>query len=148
MKKVIFVFLILILSACTTNTNQKKYSDFDYSFARSGGLSPIYENLLIKGNKAHYSFEGQGKNIKKNFELTNDDLKNIEKVLTQNKFTRIQEDYRKLYDNVSVEINVKKGSNAGSKSDASLIMEKNKDHWEKIVNTFQQVIDSNVNLDS
>ena len=148
MKKVIFVFLILILSACTTNTNQKKYSDFDYSFARSGGLSPIYENLLIKGNKAHYSFEGQGKNIKKNFELTNDDLKNIEKVLTQNKFTRIQEDYRKLYDNVSVEINVKKGSNAGSKSDASLIMEKNKDHWDKIVNTFQQVIDSNVNLDS
>ena len=148
MKKVIFVFLILILSACTTNTNQKKYSDFDYSFARSGGLSPIYENLLIKGNKAHYSFEGQGKNIKKNFELTNDDLKNIEKVLTQNKFTRIQEDYRKLYDNISVEINVKKGSNAGSKSDASLIMEKNKDHWEKIVNTFQQVIDSNVNLDS
>ncbi len=148
MKKVIFVFLILILSACTTSTNQKKYSDFDYSFARSGGISPIYENLLIKGNKAHYSFEGQGKNIKKNFELTNDDLKNIEKVLTQNKFTRIQEDYRKLYDNISVEINVKKGSNAGSKSDASLIMEKNKDHWEKIVNTFQQVIDSNVNLDS
>ena len=148
MKKVIFVFLILILSACTTNTNQKKYSDFDYSFARSGGLSPIYENLLIKGNKAHYSFEGQGKNIKKNFELTNDDLKNIEKVLNQNKFTRIQEDYRKLYDNISVEINVKKGSNAGSKSDASLIMEKNKDHWDKIVNTFQQVIDSNVNLDS
>ena len=148
MKKVIFVFLILILSACTTNTNQKKYSDFDYSFARSGGLSPIYENLLIKGNKAHYSFEGHGKNIKKNFELTNDDLKNIEKVLTQNKFTRIQEDYRKLYDNISVEINVKKGSNAGSKSDASLIMEKNKDHWDKIVNTFQQVIDSNVNLDS
>ena len=148
MKKVIFVFLILILSACTTSTNQKKYSDFDYSFARSGGISPIYENLLIKGNKAHYSFEGQGKNIKKNFELTNDDLKNIEKVLTQNKFTRIQEDYRKLYDNISVEINVKKGSNAGSKSDASLIMEKNKDHWDKIVNTFQQVIDSNVNLDS
>ena len=148
MKKVIFVFLILILSACATSTNQKKYSDFDYSFARSGGLSPIYENLLIKGNKAHYSFEGQCKNIKKNFELTNDDLKNIEKVLTQNKFTRIQEDYRKLYDNISVEINVKKGNNAGSKTDASLIMEKNKDQWEKIVNTFQQVIDSKVNLDS
>ena len=148
MKKVIFVFLILILSACTTNTNQKKYSDFDYSFARSGGLSPIYENLLIKGNKAHYSFEGHGKNIKKDFTITNEDLKNIENTLTQNKFTRIQEDYRKLYDNISVEINVKRGSNAGSKTDASLIMEKNKDQWEKIVNTFQQVIDSKVNLES
>ena len=144
MKKVIFVFLIIILSACTTSTNQKKYSDFDYSFARSGGLSPIYENLLIKGNKAHYSFEGQGKNIKKDFTLTNDDLKNIEDVLTENKFRRIQEDYKKLYDSISVEITVKKGSNSGSKSDASLIMEKNKDDWEKIVNTFQEIINTNI----
>ena len=148
MKKAIFVFLIMILAGCASSSNQKKYSDFDYSFARSGGLSPIYENLLIKGNKAHYSFEGHGKNIKKDFTITNDDLKNIENTLTQNKFTRIQEDYRKLYDNISVEINVKRGSNAGSKTDASLIMEKNKDQWEKIVNTFQQVIDSKVNLES
>ncbi len=138
----------MILAGCASSSNQKKYSDFDYSFARSGGLSPIYENLLIKGNKAHYSFEGHGKNIKKDFTITNEDLKNIENTLTQNKFTRIQEDYRKLYDNISVEINVKRGSNAGSKTDASLIMEKNKDQWEKIVNTFQQVIDSKVNLDS
>ena len=148
MKKAIFVFLIMILAGCASSSNQKKYSDFDYSFARSGGLSPIYENLLIKGNKAHYSFEGHGKNIKKDFTITNDDLKNIENTLTQNKFTRIQEDYRKLYDNISVEINVKRGSNAGSKTDASLIMKKNKDQWEKIVNTFQQVIDSKVNLES
>lgn len=148
MKKAIFVFIIMILAGCASSNNQKKYSDFDYSFARSGGLSPIYENLLIKGNKAHYSFEGYGKNIKKDFTITNEDLKNIENTLTQNKFTRIQEDYRKLYDNISVEINVKRGSNAGSKTDASLIMEKNKDQWEKIVNTFQQVIDSKVNLDS
>ena len=148
MKKAIFVFLIMILAGCASSSNQKKYSDFDYSFARSGGLSPIYENLLIKGNKAHYSFEGHGKNIKKDFTITNEDLKNIENTLTQNKFTRIQEDYRKLYDNISVEINIKKGNNAGSKTDASLIMEKNKDQWEKIVNTFQQVIDSKVNLES
>ena len=148
MKKAIFVFLIMVLAGCASSSNQKKYSDFDYSFARSGGLSPIYENLLIKGNKAHYSFEGHGKNIKKDFTITNEDLKNIENTLTQNKFTRIQEDYRKLYDNISVEINVKTGSNAGSKTDASLIMEKNKDQWEKIVNTFQQVIDSKVNLES
>ena len=148
MKKVLFVFLIMILAGCTTTTNQKKYSDYDYSFARSGGISPIYENLLIKGNKAHYSFEGQGKNIKKDFTLSSEVLQNIENTLTENKFTRIQEDYKKLYDNISVEINIKRGSNAGNKSDASLIMKKNKDHWDKIVNTFQQVIDMNVKSES
>lgn len=144
MKKLIFVFLIIILAGCNSRNNHKKYSDFDYSFARSGGISPIYENLLIKGNKAHYSFEGQGKKIKKDFTISPAALKNIENALTDNKFTKIQEDYKKLYDNVSVEITVKKGSNAGNKSDASLIMVQNKEHWKNIVDAFQQVIDSNI----
>lgn len=148
MKKVLFALIIIILAGCTTTTNQKKYSDYDYSFARSGGLSPIYENLLIKGNKAHYSFEGQGKKIKKDFTLSNEGVQNIEKTLTENKFTKIQEDYKKLYDQVSVEINIKRGGNAGSKSDASLIMKHNKEQWDKIVNVFQQVIDSNVKSES
>lgn len=141
MKKLIFVFLIIILAGCTS---QNKYSDFDYSFARSGGYAPIYENLLIKGNKVHYSFEGHGKNIKKDFKLTTQDLKNIENVLTENQFRRIQEDYNKLYDNVSVKINVKKGNNTGSKSDASYIMKEDQQRWENIVTVFQQLIDRNI----
>ena len=145
MKKALFVFLIMILAGCNS---QKKYSDFDYSFARSGGISPIYENLLIKGNKVHYSFEGNGKNIKKDFMLSEADLKNIENTLTENKFRKIQEDYKKLYDNISVEINVKKGNNTGSKTDASLIMPKSRAHWDKIVSAFQQVIDSNIKTES
>lgn len=141
MKKLIFVFLIIILAGCTS---QNKYSDFDYSFARSGGYAPIYENLLIKGNKVHYSFEGHGKNIKKDFKLTTQDLKDIENVLTENQFRRIQEDYNKLYDNVSVKINVKKGNNTGSKSDASYIMKEDQQRWENIVSVFQQLIDRNI----
>ena len=145
MKKLIFVFLIIILAGCTS---QKKYSDFDYSFARSGGYAPIYENLLIKGNKAHYSFEGQGKNVKKDFSLTTKDLKEIENVLSENHFRTIQEDYNKLYDNISVEINIKKGNNTGSKSDASYIMKKDQQRWENIVIVFQQLIDRNINTSS
>ncbi|MDQ0476881.1 MULTISPECIES: hypothetical protein [Chryseobacterium] len=147
MKKMIFVFLLIIAVGCSSS-DQNKYSDFDYSFARSGGISPIYENLLIKGNKVHYSFEGQGKNIKKNFTISNEDLITIENTLTENKFTKIQEDYKKLYDNISVEINIKKGNNAGNKSDASLIMQKNQQHWEKIVSAFQQIINKNIKTES
>ena len=57
MKRFIAFFVLLALASCSP---QKKYSDFDYSYSRSGGLSPIYENLWIKGKNAHYSFEGQG----------------------------------------------------------------------------------------
>ena len=80
--------------------------------------------------------------------LSEADLKNIENTLTENKFRKIQEDYKKLYDNISVEINVKKGNNTGSKTDASLIMPKSRAHWDKIVSAFQQVIDSNIKTES
>lgn len=140
--KNIFLFLVLItLAACNS---QKKYSDFDYSFSRSGGYAPIYENFVIKGNKAHYSFEGQGKKTKKDFTVSNTDLKNIESALTTNKFRTIREDYKKVYDNISVTINVKKGDNSGSKSDASFIMENDKPRWDNVVAEFQKIISANI----
>lgn len=139
MKRFIAFFVLLALASCTT---QKKYTDFDYSYSRSGGLSPIYENLWIKGNNAHYSFEGQGKNIKKDFTLSKEDLNNIQNVLEQNNFRMIQEDYKKLYDYISTSIVVKKGSQSASKSDASYIMEADKTRWENVANTFRQLIDS------
>ena len=141
MKKLFFLFFLAVLASCNAN---KKYSDFDYSFARHGGYAPIYENLWIKGNTAHYSFEGEGKKMKKDFKVSGEDLKNIEDALTKNSFRTIREDFKKVYDYRSTSINVKKGPNSGSKSDASFIMENDRPRWNNIVNVFQQIIDSNV----
>lgn len=141
MKKLFVLFILAVLASCNAN---KKYSDFDYSFARHGGYAPIYENLWIKGNTAHYSFEGEGKKMKKDFKVSSEDLKNIEDALTKNSFRTIREDLKKVYDYRSTSINVKKGPNSGSKSDASFIMENDRPRWNNIVNVFQQIIDSNV----
>lgn len=141
MKKLFVLFILAVLASCNAN---KKYSDFDYSFARHGGYAPIYENLWIKGNTAHYSFEGEGKKMKKDFKVSGEDLKNIEAALTKNSFRTIREDFKKVYDYRSTSINVKKGPNSGSKSDASFIMENDRPRWNNIVNVFQQIIDSNV----
>lgn len=145
MKKIIAIFVFVILAACNS---QKKYSDFDYSYSRSGGLAPIYENLLIKGNSVHYSFEGQGKNIKKDFKITTEERKKIENVLSQNNFRMIREDYQKVYDNISTSINVKTGNQSGSKSDASLIMEGDKNRWNNITSVFQEIIKNKINATS
>ena len=141
MKKLFVLFFLAVLASCNAN---KKYSDFDYSFARHGGYAPIYENLWIKGNTAHYSFEGEGKKMKKDFKVSGEDLKNIEDALTKNSFRTIREDLKKVYDYRSTSINVKKGPNSGSKSDASFIMENDRPRWNNIVSVFQQIIDSNV----
>ncbi|HMU07995.1 MAG TPA: hypothetical protein PKC37_08800 [Kaistella sp.] len=141
MKKLFVLFILAVLASCNAN---KKYSDFDYSFARHGGYAPIYENLWIKGNTAHYSFEGEGKKMKKDFKVSGEELKNIEDALTKNSFRTIREDLKKVYDYRSTSINVKKGPNSGSKSDASFIMENDRPRWNNIVNVFQQIIDSNV----
>ncbi|MDN5578803.1 MAG: hypothetical protein L0G11_05590, partial [Chryseobacterium sp.] len=145
MKKIIAIFVFVILAACNT---QKKYSDFDYSYSRSGGFAPIYENLLIKGNNAHYSFEGQGKKFKKDFKITSEERKKIENALSQNNFRMIREDYQKVYDNISTSINVKIGKQSGSKSDASMIMEGDKNRWNNITSVFQEIIKNKINATS
>ncbi len=145
MKKIIALFIFVILAACNT---QKKYSDFDYSYSRSGGFAPIYENLLIKGNNAHYSFEGQGKKFKKDFKITSEERKKIENALSQNNFRMIREDYQKVYDNISTSINVKIGKQSGSKSDASMIMEGDKNRWNNITSVFQEIIKNKINATS
>ncbi|WP_313503526.1 hypothetical protein [Kaistella carnis] len=139
MKNLIIIFILAILTGCST---QNKYSNFDYSFARSGGLAPMYENLLIKGNKVHYSYERQNTKIKKDFSISDAELKNIEEVLTANKFRFIQEDYKKLYDNISTIVTVKKGENSATKSNASQIMESDQQRWDNVTAVFQQIIDS------
>lgn len=135
------IFAVIVLVSCNS---QKVYSDFDISFSRSGGYAPVYENLLIKGNNAHYSFEGQGKKYKQDFKISNEDLKKLDQTLSQNNFRRIQEDRKKLYDNVSTSINIKKGPNEGSKTDASMIMPNFTTNWNNIVNAFQEIINNNV----
>lgn len=145
MKKIIALFIFIILAACNT---QKKYSDFDYSYSRSGGFAPIYENLLIKGNNAHYSLEAQGKKFKKDFKITSEERKKIENALSQNNFRMIREDYQKVYDNISTSINVKIGNQSGSKSDASMIMEGDKNRWNNITSVFQEIIKNKINATS
>lgn len=135
------LFSIIVLVSCNS---QKVYSDFDISFSRSGGYAPLYENLLVKGNNAHYSFDGQGKKYKQDFKISDEDLKKLDQVLSQNNFRRIQEDHKKLYDNVTTSINVKKGPNEGSKTDASMILPNYTTNWNNITSAFQEIINNNV----
>ncbi|ALR29392.1 hypothetical protein ATE47_02070 [Chryseobacterium sp. IHB B 17019] len=142
MKRIIgLLFAIIVLVSCNS---QKVYSEFDISYSKSGGYAPIYENLLIKGNNAHYSFEGHGKKHKQDFKISDEDLKKLDNTLSQNNFRRIQEDHQKIYDNVATSINVKKGPNEGSKTDASSIMTNYKSNWTNITDAFQEIINNNV----
>ncbi|SEW48020.1 hypothetical protein SAMN05421841_3691 [Chryseobacterium wanjuense] len=142
MKRIIgILFAIIVLVSCNS---QKVYSDFEISYSKSGGYAPVYENLLINGNNAHYSFEGQGKKYKKDFKISEDDLTKLNNTLSQNNFRKIEEDRKKLYDNITTSINIKKGPNEGSKTDASLIMPNYKTNWENITKAFQEIINNNV----
>ena len=135
------LFAIIVLVSCNS---QKVYSDFDISYSKSGGYAPVYENLLIKGNNVHYSFEGQGKKYKQDFKISDEDLKKLDQVLSQNNFRRIQEDRKKIYDKISTSINIKKGPNEGNKSDASMIIPNYQTNWNNILEAFQQIINTNV----
>lgn len=142
MKKILGIILV-ILFAVSCN-NQKIYSDYDISFSRSGGLAPTYENLLIKNNKAFYSFEGQEKKLKKTFKVSDSEIKNLNEVLSKNNFRQIQEDHKKMYDNITTSINIKKGANEGSRNDGSAIMPNYETNWRNIVTAFQKIINKKI----
>lgn len=142
MKKLIAILLLIMITVSCNS--QKVYSDFDISYSKSGGYSPIYENLLIKGNDVHYSFEGQEKKIKLSFKLTTEEIQNINQILSKNNFRHIAEDHKKMYDRVAVSINVKNGENSANKTDASMILPKSQKNWDQIVNAFQDIISKNV----
>ena len=110
MKRLVAFYFLVLLTACTS---QNKYSDFDYIYSRSGSYAPIYENIWIKGNTGQYSFEGKEK---KEFKISSEDLQKMENTLNQQNFQTIQEDYKKVYDHISISINAKKGNNSASKS--------------------------------
>ncbi|MBW8360052.1 MAG: hypothetical protein K0M63_09675 [Weeksellaceae bacterium] len=138
-KQILPMLILLVLVSCNS---QKVYSDYDYSYSRSGGLDPVYENFLIKDGTAHYSFEGQGRKIRKDFKISVSELQELENLLTANNFRMIQEDYKKVYDNIGTAISVKKGPNASSKSDASFIMPKDQQRWNNVVKGFQDLLNS------
>lgn len=140
MKNLVLALLTVILAACNS---QSKYTDYDYSFSRSGGNKPFYENLWIKGNTATYSLEKDGKKVENKFTLSEESLKNIQNILKENNFRMIEEDHQKVYDNITTIIVVKKGDNSASKSNASFIMKKDQQRWEKVVETFRNIIEAN-----
>ena len=135
--------LLVILFTLSCNS-QKVYSDFDISYSKSGGKISTYENLLIKGNNAYYSFESQDNKSKQNFKISPEEVQNLNLVLSENHFKHIQEDRKKLYDKVAIAISVKTGDNTGSKTDASLIMPKYKTNWDNITRAFQEIINKNI----
>lgn len=140
MKNLVLALLMVILAACNS---QSKYTDYDYSFSRSGGNKPFYENLWIKGNTATYSLVKDGKKVENKFTLSEESLKNIQNILKENNFRMIEEDHQKVYDNITTIIVVKKGDNSASKSNASFIMKKDQQRWEKVVETFRNIIEAN-----
>ena len=140
MKYLALALLMVFLTACNT---QSKYTDYDYSYSRSGGYAPIYENLWIKGNTANYSLEKERKKVENKFTVSDETLKNIQNILQENNFRMIEEDHKKVYDNISTAIVVKKGDNSASKSNASFIMKKDQQRWNNVVKVFQQIIEAN-----
>jgi len=86
----------------------------------------------------------RAKKIKKSFKISNEDLKKLDETLSKNNFKRIQEDHKKVYDNITTSISVKKGVNEGSKNDGSMIMPNFKTNWENITAGFQEIINNNV----
>ncbi len=79
----------------------------------------------------YYASLTEGK-VKKEFKISSEDLQKIENTLNQQNFRTIQEDYKKVYNHISISINAKKRNNSASKS----IISEDKAPWEDVIKVF------------
>lgn len=135
MKKTVLFLVLILLTACQP---QKAFENYEISYSRSGGLSPIYENLLFKGNTATYFFEGQGKKFSKTVRLNDGEKLKFVKSLENNRLRFIQEDHKKLYDYITTTIKLKKDNVV--KSDGNGIMPASQQNWDAMVIVFEDFI--------
>lgn len=138
MKKLFAVLIILFLASCSSRRNA--FEDYDISYARSGGASPVYENFFIRGNSASYFYEGQGKKFSKNVKLSSAETQKLLATIEKNKLSSVREDFKKFYDHTATTIKVKDLNII--KTDGSGIMPQDAARWNNVVAAFEELITS------
>lgn len=139
MKKILSLFTFaLLLMSCGTS---KDFTDYELSYSRSGGLSPVYENFVISGNNAKFYYEGRAQKYSTQTRISAREKAALYSILEDSRIAFIREDHRKIYDGITTTVKVKKDQII--KSDGSGIMPQDAARWENIVNAFENLITKN-----
>lgn len=135
MRNLVFIGILFLLTACTSRPD---FEHYEYSYSRSGGLAPTYENLFISGLRGQYFFEGQNRKYSRILKLTKEEQHRIAAAIKNNRLHTIQEDYKKLYDFAATTIKVKSSNTL--KTDGSGIMPQDQQRWQRVVDVFEKII--------
>ena len=138
--KRLLLLLIAVLGLTSCNS-QKIFEEYDISYSRSGGLAPIYENMLIKGQTVHYFYEGHGKKYNKKSTLSQKEKTALYQAIESNKLSTIREDYKKVYDHITTTVKVRTPREDIYKNDGSFIMPQDQKRWENIVGAFEALVE-------
>lgn len=137
MKKLIVLFFAMLLVSCNSH---KVFTNYDLSYSRSGGYAPIYENLLINGSTANYFYEAQGKKYSKRVNITNAEKQKLYDAINKNDMKSIREDIKKVYDNITTTVKMKRNGDEIFKDDGSFIVPEHQQRWDNIVAEFENFI--------
>lgn len=135
MRNLVLLLALLLFGGCASKPD---FENYEYSYSRSGGLAPTYENLFITGQNGQYFFEGQNQKYSRTLKLTKVEQNAIAAAVRNNQFHTVREDHQKLYDFVSTTIKVK--SSSIRKTDGSGIMPPDQKRWQNVVDVFEKII--------
>ena len=109
----------------------------------------VYEDLVIVGTKANYSYkeEREKKKQTKDFTLSKKEVKNLEQSIKENSFATIRQEISDTGgpDGSFYSISVKKGKDEVEKVSQKIIKE-DVDRWRNMVKVFEDIIKTHVDF--
>lgn len=135
MKRFTVLLTLIILTGCASKPD---FENYEYSYSKSGGLAPTYENLFLAGREGQYFYEGQNRKYSKSLKLTRAEQNTLATAIASNRLQTVREDYKKFYDFVATTIKVKNPNIR--KTNGSGIMPQDQQRWQNVVDAFEKII--------
>lgn len=140
MKKLLFFTLLILLVGC--QNKRSIFEQYEISYSRSGGYAPIYENLLIKENTAYFFYEGRGSKYEQKVKISPSEKNQLLSALEKNNISGIRADNKKVYDNITTTVKLKRADTSIFKDDGSFIIPEHQARWANITSAFESFIKS------
>ena len=128
---------------------QKTKSKVTYTYSFTVPMLGVYEDLVIVGTKANYSYkeEREKKKQTKDFTLSKKEVKNLEQSIKENSFATIRQEISDTGgpDGSFYSISVKKGKDEVEKVSQKIIKEEVV-RWRNMVKVFEDIIKTHVDF--
>lgn len=134
------MLLGLVLGAC--GGSPKIFRDYELSYSRSGGESPFYENVFVKGETLYYFYQKGKERYRRKAAVSAEEKRALYEAVERNRLAGVREDHKKFYNHLTTSIKVRLADRTVFRDNGSGIRAEDAARWANVVAAFEGFIES------